>query len=122
MTESPLEALQASAQERRADGTYPPGIDEALRHDVQRRFRDASTHTSALRAAVARLRELGAFELPRYRGSSPAKARYDRLLHKVVGYALADLVRQLEAYRSAVDRVLDAVIEETEATSRDERD
>ena len=121
MTEPTLESLRVRAEARRADGTYPPGIDDALRDDVARRLNAAAVHSTALRSAVARLRELGHFELPRYRGSSPAKRAYDRLVSRVIGHALADVVRQLEAYRTELDRVLDAVVEEIEPQTDDQR-
>lgn len=106
------EELARRAADRRRDGTYPPGIDEALAADVAARIREASTHTTALRAAVAQVRALGPFEVPRYRGTSRVRSVYDRMIRAAVGYALADLVRQLEAYRTALDRVLDAVVDE----------
>lgn len=111
--------LIEAAAARRADGTYPPGADEALEAEARRRLDAARTHTTALRAAVERVRELGPFEVPRYRGRNPGKAVYDRLVHRAVGHALADLVRQLEAYRSALDRVLDEVVEVTEGARAD---
>lgn len=100
------------ALDRQRDGTYPPGIDDALTADVDARIREASTHTTALRAAVAQVRALGPFEIPRYRGTSRVRSAYDRMIRAAVGYALADLVRQLESYRTAIDRVLDAVVDE----------
>lgn len=121
--EEPLVAsLEGRAEARRRDGTYPPDIDASLQADVDRRIRDASTHTSALRAAVAQLHDLGGFELPSYRGSNKVKALYATVVDKLLGFALADIVRQLERHRVALDRVLEVVVEEAEATGATARD
>lgn len=109
-----LEELEARAAARRVDGTYPPDLDATLRADVDQRLQNASTHTTALRAAVAQLRALGPFEVRPYRGTNRAKALYATVVQKAFGHAVADLVRQLEAYRIGMERVLDAVIDETE--------
>lgn len=109
------EELAHRAADRRRDGTYPAGIDDTLAVDVDSRIRAASTHTTALRAAVAQVRALDPFEVPRYRGTGHIRSAYDRMIRAAVGYALADLVRQLESYRAALDRVLDAVVDEVEA-------
>lgn len=112
--ESLAGSLEAKAARRRGDGTYPDGIDAALEAEVADRLRSASTQTTALRASVARLHDLDGFEVPAYRGSNPVKAVYAKVVGKAVEHALADLVRQLEAHRDAVERVLDALVAEVE--------
>lgn len=113
--------LEARAADRRRDGTYPPDVDAALAADVDDRRRAVATHTTALRAAQSQLRDVGVFELPSYRGTSRIKGWYAKVIDKAVGHALADLVHQLEAHRVAVERVLDAIVEEIEAADADRR-
>ncbi len=119
MTVDPGE-IEARAAARRRDGTYPSGVDDTLRDDVASRISAVSTHTTALRAAVAQVRALGSFEIPRYHGDSRIRSLYDRMVRTAVGYALADLVRQLEAHRAGVDRVLDEVVAEFDDTVADD--
>lgn len=109
-----LAELEARAASRRRDGTYPPDVDAELSAEVEARLRAVSTHTTALRAAQAQLRDFGPFEMPSYRGTDRLKRWYAKAIDKVVGHALADLVAQLEAHRIAVERVLDALVEATE--------
>lgn len=102
-------ALEAQAATRRHDGTYPPGIDDHLTAEFAHRRAAAATQTTALRAAIDGVRAIGPYQQPVYRGQRRIKAVYDRLVDKVIGHAFADLVRQLEAHRVALDRLLDVL-------------
>lgn len=114
-----LAELERRTAARRRDGTYPPDIDAALAAHVEDRLRTASTHTTALRAARSQLHALGAFEMPAYRGTNRIKGWYAKAIEKAVGHAVADLVRQLEAHRLAVERLVDAIVEEIEPADAD---
>jgi hypothetical protein len=118
VTDPELERLRRQAEARLADGTYPAGIDDHLFAETDRRMRAAATQTTELRAALARLRDLGPFEVPRHRGRSRVKNVYDNAVHRVLGYAFADIVRQLERYRAELDRVLEALVESEDRQRR----
>lgn len=106
--------LERRAARRRQDGTYPDGVDDRLRADFDARLSEAAVQTSALRAAIDDLRAVGPVRLRPYQGTSRLKALYTRAVHAVIGPVLADLVRQVDAHQSALDRVVSVVSAELE--------
>lgn len=105
--------LAATAARRRADGTYPPGIDDDLRREFETRLHHiaAQLPSSSLRAAQHQAQLAGQFELRPYQGSNPAKAALSKGVDKAIGYALVDVLGQMNAYRAALDRLFDAMID-----------
>ncbi len=106
--------LAQSAEERRAAGVYPPGIDEELRQEFNRRLRAAATQTTELRAAQQHAHAAGMFELRPYTGESRIKSALSKAVEKAVGYALIDIIGQLNSYRAGLDRLFDALIDRVE--------
>lgn len=95
-------------------GPYPPGIDASLRGDFDQRLRAAAIQTTELRAALARARAAGHFEERSRRHDGRLKAAYARAVEAVVGFALRDVLRQLNEHRAALDEVLDLLVEQVE--------
>lgn len=107
--------LAARAAAHRADGTFPAGVDDALRDDFDRELRAAAVQTTELRAALDLFRAASRFELRSYRGSSRGKAAYARVVERIVGFALRDILWQLDRHQVALDRLLTALVDRIEA-------
>ncbi len=106
--------LADTAEERRAAGVYPPGIDDELRAEFSRRLRAAATQTTELRAAQQHAHAAGMFELRPYTGESRIKTALSKAVEKAVGYALIDIIGQLNSYRAGLDRLFDTLIDRVE--------
>ncbi len=106
--------LEAQAQERRDAGVYPPGIEDELRDEFARRLRAAATQTTELRAAQQHAHAAGMFELRPYTGDNRVKIALSKAVEKAVGYALIDIIGQLNSYRAGLDRLFDALIDRVE--------
>lgn len=111
--------LERRVAQRRRDGTYPDGADEALERDVDHRLRAAARQTSELRAAVERLREAGPYHLRSRADDRGLKALYAATVERLVGHALRDIIRQLDEHEAALLRVLDVVTEQLERRDAD---
>lgn len=108
--------LAATAATRRADGTYPPSIDEELRQEFETRLQHLTENLPAtsLRAAQHNAQVAGQFELRPYGGESRLKSLASKAVWKATAFLLVDVVGQLNSYRAAVDRVFDGLIDAVE--------
>lgn len=118
-----FEAATAEVRKRvaagRADGTYPPELDDQLASEFARMARDPLWFgaVEALPAVVERVRGARFGQaLVEYTSGVPGGSQMHRVVGKVVSRQVAGLAQQMSAFALNVSASLDAVVAALEET------